>query len=59
MNFIGIKLLIVVPYDVSYFCVVSCDISIFMSNFIELIVLPLFLDESGKWLVYFIYFLKE
>ena len=30
-----------------YFCVVCCDLSIFVSNFIDLIFLPLFLDESG------------
>ena len=29
-----------------YFCVVYCDLSIFISNFIDLIFLPLFLDES-------------
>ena len=39
--------LIVVSYDPLYFCVVCCDLSIFISNFIDLIFLPLFLDESG------------
>ena len=33
--------------DPLYFCVVCCDLSIFVSNFIDLIFLPLFLDESG------------
>ena len=28
-------------------CVICCDFSIFISNFIDLIFLPLFLDESG------------
>ena len=30
-----------------YFCVVSCDFSISISNFVDLILLPFFLDESG------------
>ena len=30
-----------------YFCVVCCDLSIFISNFIDLIFLSLLLDESG------------
>ena len=29
------------------FCVVCCDFSILISNFVDLILLPLFLDESG------------
>ena len=41
------NLLIVVSYDPLYFCVVCCDLSIFISAFIDLIFLPLFLDESG------------
>ena len=28
-------------------CVVCCDLSIFISNFVDLILLPFFLDESG------------
>ena len=36
-----------VSYDPLYLCVVCCDLSIFISNFIDLIFLPLFLDESG------------
>ena len=40
-------LLIVVSHDPLYFCVVCCDLSIFISNFVDLIFLPLFLDESG------------
>ena len=46
-HFIGIQLLIVVSYDPLYFCVVCCDLSIFISNFIDLIFLSLLLDESG------------
>ena len=38
---------VVVSYDPLHFCVVCCDLSIFISNFIDLIFLPLFLDESG------------
>ena len=34
------KLLIVVFYDPLYFCVVCCDFSIFISNFVDLILLP-------------------
>ena len=30
-----------------YFWVVCCDFSIFISIFVDLILLPLFLDESG------------
>ena len=37
----------IVSYYPLYFCVVFCDLSIFISNFIDLIFLPLFLDESG------------
>ena len=33
-------LLIVVSYDHLYFCVVCCDFSIFISNFVDLILLP-------------------
>ena len=42
-----------------YICVVCCDFSIFISNFVDLILLPFFLDESGGLFVYFIYLLKE
>ena len=35
----------VVSYDPLYFCVVCCDLSIFISDFIDLIFLPLFLDN--------------
>ena len=28
-------------------CIVSCDVSFFISNFIDLILLPFFLDEAG------------
>ena len=38
---------IVVSYNPLYFCVVCCELSIFISNFIDVISLPLFLDESG------------
>ena len=34
----------IVSYYPLYFCVVFCDLSIFISNFIDLIFLPLFLD---------------
>ena len=47
VHFIGIQLLILVSYHPLYFCVVCCDLSIFVSNFIDFIFLPLFLDESG------------
>ena len=35
------------------------DLFIFISNFIDLILLPFFLDEAGEQFVYFIYLLKE
>ena len=38
---------IVLSYDPLYFCVICSDLSIFIPNFIDLIFLPLFLDESG------------
>ena len=47
VHFIVIYLLIIVFYDLLYFCVVCCDFSIFISNFVDLILLPFFLDESG------------
>ena len=34
--------LIVVSYDSLYFCLVCCDFSIFISNFVDLILLPFF-----------------
>ena len=49
----------VVSYNPLYFCVVCCDFSILISNFVGLILLPFFLDESGWWFVYFIYLIKE
>ena len=33
--------------DPLYYCVVCSGLSIFISNFIDLIFLPLFLDDSG------------
>ena len=42
-----------------YFCVVCCDFSVFIYNFIDLILLPFFLDESGYQSVYFVCLLKE
>ena len=42
-----LSMLIVVSYHLLYFCVVCCDLTIFISNFIDLIFLPLFPDESG------------
>ena len=45
-HFIGIQLLIVVSYDPLCFFVVCC-FSIFISNFVDLILLPFFLDASG------------
>ena len=42
-----IYLLIVVSYDPFYFCVFCCDFSIFISNFVDFILLPYFLDKSG------------
>ena len=41
------ELLIVVSYDSLYFCVVCCDFSIFISNSVDLILFPFFLDEPG------------
>ena len=40
------ELLVVVSYDPLYFRVVCCDLSIFVSNFVDLVLLPLFLNES-------------
>ena len=37
VHFTGIQLLIVVSYDLLYFCVAGCESSIFISNFIDLI----------------------
>ena len=41
--FIGISLLIVISYDHLYFCVVCCNFYIFISNFIDLILLSFYL----------------
>ena len=59
VHFIVKQLLIVVSFDPLYFCVVCCDFSVFISNFVDLILFPFLLDESGQWFVYFIYLLKE
>ena len=40
------ELLVVVSYDPLYFSVVCCDLSIFVSNFVNLVLLSLFLNES-------------
>ena len=40
------RVLIVVFYDPLYFSVVCCDLYIFVSNFVNLVLLPLFLNES-------------
>ena len=40
-------------------CVICCDVYIFISNFVDLLILPLFLNESGYWFVNLIYILKE
>ena len=45
VNFIGIYLLIVVSRSFLFLC--CHDFSIFVSNFVDLILLPFFLDESG------------
>ena len=40
--FIGIELLVVVSYDPLYFCVVCCDFSILIYNFVDLTLLHFF-----------------
>ena len=40
-------LLIKVSYNRLYFCIVCCNLSFFSSNFVDLILLSFFLDESG------------
>ena len=47
VHFIGTELLVVVSYDALYFFGVHCNFSFFISNFIDLSLLFLFLDESG------------
>jgi len=54
-----ISFLIVGSLDPLYFCVVCCNSSFFISNFINLRFLPCFLDESGSWFVHFVYLLRE
>ena len=42
--------MIVVSYDPLYFCVFSCDFSIFISNFVDFILLPFFLMSLANGL---------
>ena len=56
---ICISFLIVGSFDPLYFCVVCCNSSFFISNFINLRFFPCFLDESGSWFVHFVYLLRE
>ena len=58
-HFIAIQFFIVICYDPLYFCVVHCNFSFFISNFIDLSLLPFFLGESGYRFVSFVYLLKE
>ena len=46
-------------YDPLHFCVVCCNLSFFISNFVDLSFSPFFLDESGYRFVSLIYLLKE
>ena len=59
VHFISIELLVVISYNPLYFSVVCCDLSIFISGFVDLVLLPLFLDESGLRFVNFIYLFKK
>ena len=48
-----------VSYNLLYFCVVYCDFSIFISNFIDLILLPFFSWWVWLTVCLFCYLLKE
>ena len=48
-----------VSYNPLYMCIVCCNFSFFISNFVDLIPLPFFLDESVHTFVNFVYLLKE
>ena len=58
VHFIDISLLVVVSYDLLYFYRVNCNF-FFFSYFIDLSLLPFFLDESGKMFISFVYLHKE
>ena len=47
IHFIAIQLLITVSYNPLYFCIVCCNLSFFISNFLDLVLLSFFLDEFG------------
>ena len=47
VHFIGVQLLVGVSNSPLYFCGVDYNFSFFISNFIDLVPLPFFLDESG------------
>ena len=49
----------IVFYIPLYFFIVCCNLSFFISNFVDLILLSFFLNESGQRLVNFVYILKE
>ena len=47
VHLIAIYLFIIVPYTPLYLYIVCCNLSFFISNFVDLIILSFFLDESG------------
>ena len=59
VHFIGISLLTVVSYGHLYFCVIYCNLSIFISNFIDSSFLPFFLMNLDNGLSILFYLLKE
>ena len=50
IHFVTIQLFIIVSYNPFYFCTVCCNLSFFISNFVDLILLSLFLMSLAKGL---------
>ena len=55
---ISSRLFILLSYSCShddlYFCGVSCNFSFFISSFIDMSLLSVFVDESGYWFICFV-----
>ena len=59
VNFVGVLFLVMDSYDLLYFCVVQCNFSLFISNYIDLSPIPFFHDKSGERFINFVYLLKQ
>ena len=59
IHFVTIQLFIIVSYNPFYFCTVCCNLSVFISKFVDLILLSLFLMSLAKGLSVLFIFSKN